>query len=84
MQFYYVNARYNKKTVLLAGPFFNDVKSAENLIDPAMRMLEATGDVIAPHASYGVIGLNKDCGNGLFNKELHKAGYPNLRLDTQH
>ena len=81
IKYYYVNARLNGKTALLAGPFVNDVKSAEDLIDACLELFEQSGDALAPYASYGVVGLNASQGLGLFNKKLRAAGHLNVPVD---
>lgn len=84
LKFFYVNARFNNKTALLAGPFVNDMKSAEDCIDACVQLFEASGDAMAPYASYGILQLNGDAGKGIFNKELRAGGKLNVPVDTIH
>jgi hypothetical protein len=72
IKFYYTNARMNKKTALLAGPF-PDVETASKLIDllgPAF--IEADPD--AKGATFGVMEVNAYAGKGIFNDALPAMG----------
>lgn len=81
-RFYYVNARHEGKTILLCGPFFNDIGTPEKYIDACVELLHETGDPIAPYASYGIVGLNANIGLGIFNKQLRAAGHLDVPVDT--
>jgi hypothetical protein len=71
---YYTNARLNKKTLLLAGPF-ESVDDAGKFIDvcgPWLLDLEPTSVA----ATFGVLEVNRypKSGPGIFNNNLSQQG----------
>lgn len=74
IEFFYTNARFNKQTALLAGPFFS-IEEAEFCIDICKPLFEAedkTGSALM--ASYGVMRCKKHAGLGIYNIALRANG----------
>lgn len=76
IKFYYVNARLEGKTALLAGPVMT-VGEAENLIDICYEVFHLE-EPMAPFASYGVMSVNAFAGYGIYNKALRANGFLNV------
>lgn len=72
IDFYYTNARFNRKTALLAGPFLT-VAEAEHFIDILQPVFEAEVPEAAM-ATFGVMSCKAFAGYGIYNLALKANG----------
>lgn len=76
LTWYYTNARLNRKTALLAGPFMEQAQ-AERYIDVCGAMF-IDDEPRAVAATFGVMSCKTFTGYGIYNPVLRAAGDLNV------
>lgn len=78
VKYYYTNARLNKKTALLVGPFYS-VAEAEACIDLVIPVF-TKDEPLAINASFGVLEVSKHAGLGVYNAAFKANGFLQLEV----